>query len=54
MGSTGFCRLSSAPGGDLTRVHVPGGPLHIEWTAADRIIMTGPAEDEYEGEIVDG
>jgi len=32
-------------------VNVPGGPLRIEWTAADRILMTGPAEDEYEGEM---
>ncbi len=33
-------------------VHLPGGPLHIEWTAADRILMTGPAEDEYAGDVV--
>jgi diaminopimelate epimerase len=32
-------------------VNVPGGPLLIEWTAADRIIMTGPAEVEYAGTI---
>jgi diaminopimelate epimerase len=30
-------------------VHVPGGPLSIEWTASNRILMTGPAEDEYAG-----
>lgn len=29
-------------------VHVPGGPLVIEWTAANRIIKTGPVELEYE------
>jgi diaminopimelate epimerase len=28
-------------------VNVPGGPLAIEWTAANRILMTGPAADEY-------
>ncbi|MBV1693440.1 MAG: diaminopimelate epimerase [Hyphomicrobiales bacterium] len=28
-------------------VNVPGGPLVIEWTAQNRILMTGPAEDEY-------
>jgi diaminopimelate epimerase len=28
-------------------VQVPGGPLRIEWTADDRVIMTGPVEDEY-------
>jgi diaminopimelate epimerase len=32
-------------------VNVPGGPLLIEWTADDRILMTGPAEDEYQGDI---
>ncbi len=31
-------------------VHVPGGPLHIEWRADDHIIMTGAVEDEYSGE----
>jgi diaminopimelate epimerase len=30
-------------------VTVPGGPLIIEWTAADRVRMTGPATDEYAG-----
>jgi diaminopimelate epimerase len=32
-------------------VLLPGGPLHIEWTASNRILMTGPAELEYEGWI---
>ena len=32
-------------------VHVPGGPLEIEWTAGDRILMTGPVALEYEGEV---
>jgi diaminopimelate epimerase len=31
------------------RVNVPGGPLDIEWTADDRMLMTGPVEDEYAG-----
>jgi diaminopimelate epimerase len=30
-------------------VTVPGGPLLIEWTPANRIRMTGPATDEYAG-----
>ena len=30
-------------------VTVPGGPLEIEWTAGNRILMTGPAEDEHGG-----
>jgi diaminopimelate epimerase len=32
-------------------VTLPGGDLVIEWTAADRILMTGPVEVEHEGEI---
>ena len=35
-------------------VHVPGGPLEIEWTAEGRILMTGPAEFEYDGELTVG
>jgi diaminopimelate epimerase len=35
------------------RVNVPGGPLDIEWTADDRILMTGPVEDESVGVIGD-
>jgi len=30
-------------------VTLPGGPLHIEWRADDRILMTGPVELEHEG-----
>jgi diaminopimelate epimerase len=30
-------------------VTLPGGPLHIEWRADDRILMTGPVELEYDG-----
>jgi diaminopimelate epimerase len=30
-------------------VTVPGGPLLIEWTEANRILMTGPVEDETSG-----
>jgi diaminopimelate epimerase len=32
-------------------VNVPGGPLLIDWTPEGRILMTGPAEDEYQGEV---
>lgn len=31
------------------RVTLPGGPLTIEWTAAGRILMTGPATEAYRG-----
>ncbi len=30
-------------------VTLPGGDLEIEWTASNRILMTGPVEVEYEG-----
>lgn len=30
-------------------VTLPGGPLVVEWTDANRILMTGPVEFEYEG-----
>ncbi len=35
-------------------VMLPGGPLVIAWTPDDRILMTGPAELEYEGEVIVG
>lgn len=31
------------------RVTLPGGPLTIEWTAQDRILMTGPATESFRG-----
>lgn len=30
-------------------VHVPGGPLGIEWRDDDHVMMTGPAEWEFDG-----
>lgn len=32
-------------------VSLPGGPLTIEWTPNNRILMTGPAELEHEGTL---
>lgn len=32
-------------------VHLPGGDLLIEWTGDDRVTMTGPAEEVFEGVI---
>jgi len=32
-------------------VRLPGGPLHIEWLGNDHVVMTGPAEEVFEGEI---
>src|SRR5262249_28702084 len=39
-----------------TRVMVtlPGGPLHIEWAADGRILMSGPVEEEHMGVLADG
>ena len=34
--------------GRRVTVTLPGGPLVIEWTPANRILMTGPAELEHE------
>jgi diaminopimelate epimerase len=31
--------------------HLPGGDLTIEWTGDNRVMMTGPAEQVFEGEI---
>jgi len=30
-------------------VNVPGGPLKIEWREDDHVMMTGPAEWEFDG-----
>ena len=32
-------------------VHLPGGDLRIEWLGDNRVVMTGPAEQVFEGEI---
>ena len=32
-------------------VSLPGGDLAIEWTAAGRILMTGPATESFRGEF---
>lgn len=33
-------------------VHLPGGDLRVEWMGDQRVVMTGPAEQVFEGEIV--
>ena len=33
------------------RVELPGGPLFIEWADNDHILMSGPAELEFEGTL---
>jgi len=37
--------------GRKVMVTLPGGPLQIEWTADDRVVMTGPVEVEHNGQI---
>jgi diaminopimelate epimerase len=37
-------------GRDVT-VTLPGGPLRIQWTERNRILMSGPAELEFEGAL---
>jgi len=32
-------------------VHLPGGDLRVEWTGDDRVLMTGPAEEVFQGDI---
>lgn len=38
--------------GRITTVHLPGGPIGIEWRERDdHVLMTGPTEVEFEGEV---
>jgi diaminopimelate epimerase len=37
--------------GKRVNAHLPGGDLLIEWTGDNRVMMTGPAEEVFEGEI---
>lgn len=40
--------------GRTVKVSLPGGDLVVTWTDADRILMTGPAEHEYDGAVPAG
>lgn len=44
------CVLNNKTGRNV-EVHLPGGDLRIEWTGDNRVMMTGPAEEVFEGEI---
>ena len=37
--------------GKRVTVHLPGGDLTVEWTGDNRVMMTGPAEEVFEGTI---
>lgn len=41
-------RLGLIEGRSAT-VHLPGGPLEIEWSADNRVLMTGPAAESFRG-----
>jgi diaminopimelate epimerase len=43
------CAARKGLTGRQVTITLPGGPLLIEWTAEDRIWMTGPVEFEHEG-----
>ena len=53
---TGACATAVAAAlrgftGRSVAVHLPGGTLDIEWAPDDRVYMTGPAEESFEGEL---
>lgn len=45
------CAARKGLTGRKVTVTLPGGPLMIEWTATNRILMTGPVELEHQGEV---
>ena len=44
------CVLNKKTGRNVL-VHLPGGDLRVEWTGDDRVLMTGPAEEVFQGDI---
>jgi diaminopimelate epimerase len=53
---TGACAVAVASvlNGKTNRnveLHLPGGDLRVEWTGDNRVLMTGPAEEVFTGEI---
>lgn len=54
-GSAACATLAAAARKNLTgraaRISLPGGDLQIEWTDRNRILMTGAAEFEFNGEL---
>ena len=45
------CAARTGRTGRKGSVTLPGGALQIDWTAADRILMTGPVAFEYEDQL---
>ncbi|HLH81177.1 MAG TPA: diaminopimelate epimerase, partial [Chthonomonas sp.] len=53
---TGACAavVASVLNNKTTRnvlVHLPGGDLRVEWMGDQRVMMTGPAEEVFEGDF---
>ena len=44
------CALNNKTGRSVL-AHLPGGDLRIEWTGDNRVMMTGPADEVFTGEI---
>ncbi len=44
------CALNNKTGRSVL-VHLPGGDLRIEWMGDNRVMMTGPAAEVFEGEM---
>lgn len=44
------CVLNGKTNRDV-ELHLPGGNLRVEWTGDNRVLMTGPAEEVFTGEI---
>lgn len=47
--ASAVCAARTGRTGRNVTVTLPGGMLHIQWTDADRILMRGPVEFEYDG-----
>ena len=43
----------SGRAGRTSRIDLPGGSLDIEWTADNRVLMTGPAAFVFKGQLID-
>lgn len=53
---TGACAVTVASvlngkTGRKALIHLPGGPLHIEWAENNHLLMTGPTETVFTGEV---
>ncbi len=50
--AVGVAAVRDGKTGRKTTIHLPGGPLRIEWRESDRhVLMTGLTEVEFEGEV---